>query len=160
MRTPLRPLARILEARSNGENPDLIERENLARRHDAMREKTQPRASARLGLLALAFGRERADLLRLLILEPERPLAEGARERFAEYVARRALGEPTARCTGGIATTNSPIQARWRSPTDNCQRGHQLPSALVSAGTTRPARTQRSIPRATCTRKCRSPAIR
>ena len=30
----------------------------------------------------------------------------------------------------------------------------------VSAGTTRPARTHRSIPRATCTRKCRSPAIR
>ena len=45
-----------------------------------------------------------------------------------------ALGEPTARCTGGIATTSSPIQARWRSPTDNCQRGHQLPSARVSAG--------------------------
>ena len=26
IRTPLRPLARILEARSNGENPDAIER--------------------------------------------------------------------------------------------------------------------------------------
>ena len=29
IRTPLRPLARILEARESGENPDAIERENL-----------------------------------------------------------------------------------------------------------------------------------
>ena len=29
IRTPLRPLARILEARRRGENPDAIERENL-----------------------------------------------------------------------------------------------------------------------------------
>ncbi len=56
MRTPLRPLARILRARQMGENPDLIERENLAQRHEAMRARTQGRASARLGLLALAFG--------------------------------------------------------------------------------------------------------
>ena len=28
-RTPLRPLARILDARAKGENPDTIERENL-----------------------------------------------------------------------------------------------------------------------------------
>ena len=29
IRTPLRPLARILSARQKGENPDVIERENL-----------------------------------------------------------------------------------------------------------------------------------
>ena len=39
MRTPLRPLARILRARATGENPDLIERENLAKRHEAMRAR-------------------------------------------------------------------------------------------------------------------------
>ena len=39
MRTPLRPLARILRARATGENPDLIERENLAQRHEAMRDR-------------------------------------------------------------------------------------------------------------------------
>ena len=49
MRTPLRPLTRILLARQRGENPDLIERENLDRRHEVLREKTQVRASARLG---------------------------------------------------------------------------------------------------------------
>ena len=29
IRAPLRPLARILQARAKGENPDVIERENL-----------------------------------------------------------------------------------------------------------------------------------
>ena len=38
MRTPLRPLARILQARAEGANPDLIERENLNHRHQAMHE--------------------------------------------------------------------------------------------------------------------------
>ena len=39
IRTPLRPLARILEARASGENPDAIERENLRIRHEQMRDK-------------------------------------------------------------------------------------------------------------------------
>ena len=55
MRTPLRPLASILRARAHGENPDLIERENLAVRNEAMRERTHSRAAARLGLLGLSF---------------------------------------------------------------------------------------------------------
>ena len=37
IRTPLRPLARILEARQKGENPDAIERENKRIRHEQMR---------------------------------------------------------------------------------------------------------------------------
>ena len=32
IRTPLRPLARILSARAKGENPDAIERENIRNR--------------------------------------------------------------------------------------------------------------------------------
>ena len=39
MRTPLRPLARILQARQDGLNPDSIEKENLKVRHEALREK-------------------------------------------------------------------------------------------------------------------------
>lgn len=54
-RTPLRPLARILDARAKGENPELIERENLRQRHDAMREKTRGQAQFRLALLAACF---------------------------------------------------------------------------------------------------------
>ncbi|HCZ00423.1 MAG: cell division protein FtsI [Rhodobacterales bacterium RIFCSPHIGHO2_02_FULL_62_130] len=54
-RTPLRPLARILDARAKGENPELIERENLRQRHDAMREKARGQAQFRLTLLAACF---------------------------------------------------------------------------------------------------------
>ena len=54
-RTPLRPLARILRARARGENPDVIEAENRARRHEAMADKQRQRAEGRLLVLGLAF---------------------------------------------------------------------------------------------------------
>jgi hypothetical protein len=43
-RTPIRPLARILDDRAKGENPDAIERENLRLRHEAMRDRARERA--------------------------------------------------------------------------------------------------------------------
>lgn len=55
IRTPLRPLARILDARNKGENPDVIERENIRQRHEAMRDKAQGRAEGRLLVLAAMF---------------------------------------------------------------------------------------------------------
>ena len=55
IRTPLRPLARILDARAKGENPDAIERENLRLRHETMRDKARGRAQLRLVFLALSF---------------------------------------------------------------------------------------------------------
>ncbi|SFJ18773.1 peptidoglycan D,D-transpeptidase FtsI family protein [Celeribacter neptunius] len=55
MRTPLRPLARILEARQKGENPDAIERENLRLRHEEMRDRSRLRAEGRLLVLGLCF---------------------------------------------------------------------------------------------------------
>ncbi|MEM8538611.1 MAG: penicillin-binding protein 2 [Pseudomonadota bacterium] len=54
-RTPLRPLARILRARAEGENPDVIEAENRARRHAEMADKQRQRAEGRLLVLGLAF---------------------------------------------------------------------------------------------------------
>ena len=54
-RIPLRPLARILNARASGENPDLIERENIARRHEAMRDKQRHQAEGRLVVMAVVF---------------------------------------------------------------------------------------------------------
>lgn len=54
-RVPLRPLARILDARARGENPDLIERENLKKRHDEMRDRARLRAEGRLLVSALLF---------------------------------------------------------------------------------------------------------
>jgi cell division protein FtsI (penicillin-binding protein 3) len=54
-RVPLRPLARILDARARGENPDLIERENLSQRHEVLRDKARLRAEGRLVVLAGMF---------------------------------------------------------------------------------------------------------
>ena len=55
IRTPLRPLARILPARARGENPDLIERENIAQRHSDMEARARTRAEGRLLVLAAFF---------------------------------------------------------------------------------------------------------
>ena len=55
IRTPLRPLARILDARNRGENPDAIERENLRIRHEQMRDKARSRAEGRLLVMAVMF---------------------------------------------------------------------------------------------------------
>jgi cell division protein FtsI (penicillin-binding protein 3) len=54
-RTPLRPLARILEARAKGENPDAIERANIRARHEVMRDKTRLRSEGRLLVLGVFF---------------------------------------------------------------------------------------------------------
>jgi len=55
IRTPLRPLARILRARDRGENPDAIERENMRRRHEEMQDRARRRAEGRLLVLGLFF---------------------------------------------------------------------------------------------------------
>ena len=54
IRTPLRPLAKIISARAAGRDPGLIEAENLRSRHKAMREAERHRAESRLVVLGLA----------------------------------------------------------------------------------------------------------
>lgn len=54
-RIPLRPLARILDARSKGENPDVIERENIRQRHEEMQDRARARAEGRLLVLGVFF---------------------------------------------------------------------------------------------------------
>lgn len=54
-RVPLRPLARIIGARAAGENPDLIERENIRQRHEVMRDKARQMAEGRLLVLGALF---------------------------------------------------------------------------------------------------------
>lgn len=77
IRTPLRPLARILQARARGENPDAIERENLRLRHEIMRDKARLKAEGRLLLLAaaflLGFGAVGARMAVLAATEPVEP---------------------------------------------------------------------------------------
>ena len=55
IRTPLRPLARILDARAQGMNPKGIERENLRLRREQARDAGRRRAEWRLLLLAALF---------------------------------------------------------------------------------------------------------
>nr|WP_325254051.1 penicillin-binding protein 2 [Amylibacter sp.] len=55
MRTPLRPLARVLDARERGENPDLIEAEERAIRNVKTQMKMRRRAESRLLVLGVFF---------------------------------------------------------------------------------------------------------
>lgn len=55
IRRPLRPLARVLEARARGENPDVIVRENLRLRHEQLRDQQRTRAEGRLLVLGVMF---------------------------------------------------------------------------------------------------------
>lgn len=55
IRTPLRPLARILSARENGENPDAIEHQNRRLRHEQIRDHDRNRAEGRLLVLGVFF---------------------------------------------------------------------------------------------------------
>ena len=55
LRIPLRPLARILDARQRGENPDAIEKENLRLRHEEMRDRARIRAEGSIVLLGAMF---------------------------------------------------------------------------------------------------------
>ncbi|MGR3270410.1 peptidoglycan D,D-transpeptidase FtsI family protein [Thalassococcus profundi] len=91
IRTPLRPLARILEARRNGENPDAIERENLRIRHEQMRDRARMRAEGRLLVMGMLFFCAFAVVgLRMGMLaasEPQEPRAQAA---GASIVAQRA----------------------------------------------------------------------
>lgn len=80
IRTPLRPLARILRARERGENPDEIEAENRRLRHDAIQDKARRRAEGRLVLMAscfvLAFGTVGLRMGALASSEPTEPQAQ------------------------------------------------------------------------------------
>ncbi|MCO4846549.1 MAG: penicillin-binding protein 2 [Yoonia sp.] len=79
IRTPLRPLARILKARDRGEDTHAIEAENLRLRHEAMRDTARLRAEGRLlvlgAMFAIAFGTIGMRMGALAGAAPEEPVA-------------------------------------------------------------------------------------
>ncbi len=79
IRTPLRPLARILKARDRGEDTQAIEAENLRLRHEAMRDSARLRAEGRLlvlgAMFAIAFGTIGMRMGALASAEIEEPQA-------------------------------------------------------------------------------------
>ena len=82
IRTPLRPLARILNARATGQNPDVIEEENIRLRHEEMQAKSRQRAEGRLLVLGVFFlCAYTAVIGRMGVLatsEPSEPVASAA----------------------------------------------------------------------------------
>ncbi|MCT8328093.1 peptidoglycan D,D-transpeptidase FtsI family protein [Albidovulum sediminis] len=114
IRTPLRPLARILSARDRGENPDAIERANIRDRHEAMRDRARARAEGRLLLLGVAFFAAFSVVgIRMGVLattEPEEPqaVASGASilAQRADIVDRR----------GRVLATNLVTHALYAQP--------------------------------------------
>ncbi|MEP2717889.1 penicillin-binding protein 2 [Pseudophaeobacter sp.] len=82
IRTPLRPLARILDARSKGENPDAIEKENIRQRHDEIQVKSRQRAEGRLLVLGVfflcAYTAVAARMGVMATSEPREPVASAA----------------------------------------------------------------------------------
>ncbi|MGR3571908.1 peptidoglycan D,D-transpeptidase FtsI family protein [Brevirhabdus sp.] len=82
IRTPLRPLAHVLSARQRGENPDLIERDNIRRRHEVMRDRQRHQAEGRLLVVsvgfALAFSVIGVQMFKLSSADPQEPRAAAA----------------------------------------------------------------------------------
>jgi len=79
IRTPLRPLARVLKARETGENPAAIEAENKRRRHEDMHDRAKNRAEGRLlvlgGVFFLAFSAIGLQMGAMASSEAEEPRA-------------------------------------------------------------------------------------
>ncbi|MFN7053711.1 MAG: penicillin-binding protein 2, partial [Gemmobacter sp.] len=115
-RTPLRPLARILTARAAGENPDVIERENLRARHEQIREKSRSRAEGRLLFMGLAFFMAFTVIgARMGLLAASEPMEPRSASSGAEILAQRA--DITDR-NGRILATNLVTHALYAQPKD------------------------------------------
>jgi cell division protein FtsI (penicillin-binding protein 3) len=114
MRAPLRPLAKILQAREDGLNPDQIEREALRLRHEAMRDRARGRAEVRLMVLCLAFvGAFIAIGARMGLMAATDPVEPRASAPGAEILAQRA--DITDR-NGRILATNMTTHALYAHP--------------------------------------------
>lgn len=114
IRTPLRPLARVLDAREKGENPDVIEAQERAKRNQAIQSKIRHRAEFRLAVLGvaffLAFGTIGARMAILASSEPQEPRSTASGSRIlnqrADIVDRN----------GAVLATNLATTALYAQP--------------------------------------------
>lgn len=114
IRTPLRPLARILEARDKGENPDAIERENKRIRHEQMRDQARMRAESRLLVLGVFFFCAFAVIgARMGLLATTEPVEPRAHAPGAIISASRA---DIVDRNGNILATNFDTHALYAQP--------------------------------------------
>jgi cell division protein FtsI (penicillin-binding protein 3) len=113
-RTPLRPLARILEARQKGENPDAIERENIRLRHEAARDTARQRAQGRLLVLGVFFFCAFAAIGgRMGLLAASEPVEPRTAATGAEIIAQR--GDILDR-NGRVLATNLVTHSLYAQP--------------------------------------------
>ncbi|MCB1345731.1 MAG: penicillin-binding protein 2 [Rhodobacteraceae bacterium] len=126
IRTPLRPLARILDARAQGMNPKGIERENLRLRREQARDAGRRRAEWRLLLLAALFfagyaviGARMGMLAATPVVESEPYAGEGISGERADVLDRN----------GRILATNlvtHSLYAEMRYMQDGRRAAHEL----------------------------------
>ena len=126
IRTPLRPLARILDARAQGVNPKGIERENLRLRREQARDAGRRRAEWRLLVLAALFfagyaviGARMGMLAATPVVESEPYAGEGISGERADVLDRN----------GHILATNlvtHSLYAEMRYMQDGRRAAHEL----------------------------------
>ena len=91
IRTPLRPLARILRAREKGENPDAIEAENRAQRHVEIQERARSNARHRLVFMAMSFVVAFSAVgLKMGVLAASQPTEPRVQGGAAQIISQRA----------------------------------------------------------------------
>ncbi|PHQ93268.1 MAG: cell division protein FtsI [Marinosulfonomonas sp.] len=114
IRTPLRPLARILSARQKGENPDVIERENIRMRHEKLRDSSRQRAEGRLLVLGAFFVLAFVTVgIRMGVLASAEPVEPRATASSASIIAQR--GDIVDR-NGRILATNLITNSLYAQP--------------------------------------------
>lgn len=127
-RRPLRPLARVIPARDRGENPDLIERENRARRREAARDSLHRHAAGRLVVLGLffvlCFGTIGSRMAALATSEPIEP------RRAAGSVAITGARADIVDRQGRVLATNLVTQALYAHPHEMVD----IPGAVEALG--------------------------
>ncbi len=126
IRTPLRPLLRILDARAQGVNPITIERENLQVRREQARDAGRRRAEWRILFLAAAFfagyaaiGARMGMLAATTVVEPEPYVGEGISGERADVLDRNG------RILATNLVTNS-LYAELRYMIDGPRAAHEL----------------------------------
>ncbi len=114
MRTPLRPLARILAARQRGENADRIEADNIRARHEEMRDRMRLRAQSRLLFTAVLFLAGFTVVgTRMAVLASSEAVEPRASASSAAIVAQRANIEDR---NGRVLATNLITNALYAQP--------------------------------------------